>query len=162
MKILKSILVFIILLLICNVLYQKFIIKKNLVDIFGYSCLIVKSGSMYPALKVNDMIVIKEQNDYNLNDIIAYNVNNKYLVTHRIVNTSNDEYITKGDFNNTNDTNINKEQVEGKVIFRSAFLGLYIIYFLKPTIIFLLLVLMYVIAKQDKKESKESEVKSNE
>lgn len=159
MKILKSVLVFIILLIICNVLYQKFIIKKNLVDIFGYSCLIVKSGSMQPTLKVNDMIIIKKQNNYNLNDIIAYNVNNKYLVTHRIVNASDDEYITKGDFNNTNDTNINKSQVEGKVIFRSAFLGLYIIYFLKPTIIFLLLVLMYVIAKEDKKESG---VKSNE
>lgn len=157
MKILRGIIVFIILLLICNVLYQKFVIKKNLVDILGYSCLIVKSGSMQPTLKINDMILIKKQNSYNSNDIVAYNVKNKYLVTHRIIDTNNDEYITKGDINNTNDTSIKKSQVEGKVIFRSAFFGFYILYLLKPTIIILLLLLIFIVAKQ-----KESEEKSYE
>ncbi len=157
MKILKSVLIFIILLLICNVLYQKFIIKKNLVDIFGYSCLIVRTGSMEPAIKVNDMIIVKKQNNYNLNDIVAYNVQNKYLVTHRIIDIKNNEYITKGDINNVNDTSINKSQVEGKVIFNSAFFGFCILYLLKPTIICLLLLLIYVVAN-----SKERKIKNNE
>lgn len=157
MKILRSVLIFIILLLICNVLYQKFIIKKSLVDIFGYSCLIVRTGSMEPAIKINDMIIIKKQNNYSLNDIVAYNVQNKYLVTHRIVDIKNEEYITKGDINNVNDTSINKSQVEGKVIFNSAFFGFYILYLLKPTIICLLLLLIYVVVN-----SKERKLKNNE
>ena len=159
MKIIRSIIVFIILLLICNVLYQKFIIKKNLVDILGYSCLIVKTGSMQPTLKVDDMILIKKQNSYNLNDIVAYNVNNKYLVTHRIVDTNGNQYITKGDINNVNDTNINKSQVEGKVIFRSAFFGFYILYLLKPTIIFLMLLLIFMVARQKEREEENYEKK---
>ncbi|MEG2235153.1 MAG: signal peptidase I [Clostridia bacterium] len=157
MKILRNIILFIILLLICNVLYQKFVIKKNLVDILGYSCLIVKSGSMQPTLKVNDMILIKKQNNYSSGDIVAYNVNNKYLVTHRIVGTNENQYITKGDINNTNDTSINKSQVEGKVIFRSAFFGFYILYLLKPSIIILMLLLIFIVVKR-----KESEEKSYE
>lgn len=159
MKILRNIIVFIILLLICNVLYQKFIIKKNLVDILGYSCLIIKSGSMEPTLKINDMILIKKENNYNLNDIVAYNVNNKYLVTHRIVDTDENQYITKGDINNVNDTSINKSQIEGKVIFRSAVLGFFVLYLLKPTIIILLFLLIFMVAKNKESEEQSYEKK---
>lgn len=83
--------------------------------IFSYHPLVVLSGSMEPTIKVGSLIYYKEKNDYNVNDIISFNIKGQ-TVTHRIVEVLDDNYITKGDANKSNDLNpIKKDNIKGKV-----------------------------------------------
>ena len=114
-----------------------------LTKIGGYSVLIVNSGSMEPQLKIGDIILIKECKEYESGDIITYNVNNSYLVTHRIVEKEGNYVITKGDSNNTKDEKVNKNNIEGKVIFNSKLLKLiYDHWVIAVIVIFLILILL--------------------
>lgn len=79
--------------------------------------LIVKSNSMYPTLQKGDFILIKRNNDYKKGDIITYNYESNYLVTHRIIEKNNNFFITKGDNNNSEDDKfIQLDNIKGKVI----------------------------------------------
>ena len=100
------------------VLYSKYIAKNSVTKIFGYGFLVVVTGSMEPEIEQEELIVIKEFNEYNVGDIVTYETDG-YLVTHRIVQINNDEIITKGDSNNEEDLKISKNQIVGKVIYHS-------------------------------------------
>ena len=79
--------------------------------------LIVKSNSMYPTLQKGDIILIKKYNNYKNGDIITYDYEGNYLVTHRIIEKNNNFFITKGDNNNSKDDNfIQLDNIKGKVI----------------------------------------------
>lgn len=94
-----------------------------LVKFYGISILTVSSGSMIPEFSVGDVIIIKECDNYNINEIITYNVNDEYLVTHRIIEKYGEDFVTKGDNNNIQDKDVVlKENVEGKVIYNSKIL----------------------------------------
>ena len=79
--------------------------------------LIVKSNSMYPTFQKGDFILIKRNNDYKKGDIITYDYESNYLVTHRIIEKNNNFFITKGDNNNSEDDKfIQLDNIKGKVI----------------------------------------------
>lgn len=79
--------------------------------------LIVKSNSMYPTLQKGDFILIKRNNDYKKGDIITYDYESNYLVTHKIIEKNNNFFITKGDNNNSEDDKfIQLDNIKGKVI----------------------------------------------
>lgn len=79
--------------------------------------LIVKSNSMYPTLQKGDFILIRRNNDYKKGDIITYDYESNYLVTHRIIEKNNNFFITKGDNNNSEDDKfIQLDNIKGKVI----------------------------------------------
>lgn len=79
--------------------------------------LIVKSNSMYHTLQKGDFILIKRNNDYKKGDIITYDYESNYLVTHRIIEKNNNFFITKGDNNNSEDDKfIQLDNIKGKVI----------------------------------------------
>ena len=78
-----------------------------------------KTLTIYPILKIKDIIIIKKSNTYNVNDIITYNTENEVLITHRIVKSCEGGFITKGDNNNSEDNELVKlENIKGKVILR--------------------------------------------
>jgi signal peptidase I len=80
--------------------------------------LIIKSNSMYPTLEINDIVIIRKANIYNINDIITYSEGNKTLITHRIIDVVDTGVITKGDNNNIEDGKIIEFQnIKGKTIF---------------------------------------------
>lgn len=80
--------------------------------------LIIKSNSMYPTLEINDIVIIRKANSYNINDIITYSEGNKTLITHRIIDVVDTGVITKGDNNNIEDGKIIEFQnIKGKTIF---------------------------------------------
>lgn len=111
-------------------IYQGKTSKALLTKFFGFSILMVESGSMMPNLKIEEAILIKEQKEYDIGDCITYRIENKYLTTHRIVNKTEEGYQTKGDNNNTEDEKIvKKEQIQGKVIYHSEALGYFIKYY---------------------------------
>lgn len=105
----------ILILFISIVVYQKIILNENIIKINGYSILRVASGSMQPTLNINDIIIIKESDNYNTNDIITIN-KGTYLLTHRLIDKFEDKIITKGDYNNIQDKEEENSNIEGKVI----------------------------------------------
>ena len=86
-------------------------------SLFGFRIYQVGSGSMEPFLKVNDKIIIKESDNYELNDVVTYQKGNEYI-THRIISINNNEIITKGDANNTQDDPITKDKIVGKLLYK--------------------------------------------
>lgn len=114
--------------------------NKLITKINGYSILKIISGSMEPELMTGDIIIIKKCDSYEVNDIITYNVENQYLVTHRIIERQENSFVTKGDNNNIMDSeNVTIESIEGKVIYNSKLLKLFDKY--KYILIIILLIL---------------------
>src|SRR3989338_8960305 len=87
----------------------------------GNKALIVRSGSMQPAIGVGDLITVKPQETYKAGDIIAFKdpLKSSVIVTHRITGQKiqNDQilYQTKGDTNEEADFSlVPKENVIGR------------------------------------------------
>lgn len=101
------------------ILIDKFIIGSPVPRLFGYSALSVGSGSMRDALEVNDLVIIKKTEDYEVGDIVTYLREDENIpTTHRIVGIAPDgKFITKGDANNTNDRfPVGEEEILGEVV----------------------------------------------
>ena len=88
---------------------------------FGIGVATVLSGSMEPSISKGDLIVVKEEEQYNINDIIVYNDGGSY-VCHRIIDM-NDMVIAKGDANNAADEPIEYSAIRGKVILHIPMVG---------------------------------------
>ena len=89
---------------------------------FGYGAAMVLSGSMEPEFSKGDLIIVKETEDFGLNDIVVFE-NGSSLVVHRVVGMGEDKIVTKGDANNVEDEPITHEDVLGKVLFWIPYLG---------------------------------------
>ncbi len=87
----------------------------------------VETGSMEDKIHAGDYILLNRKTDYKVGDVITYNVDN-YFVTHRIIKIEGDKITTKGDANNTEDKEINRDQIEGKVIYCGGILNFIINY----------------------------------
>lgn len=116
--------------------------------VFGFSPLIVLSGSMEPAIYAGDVVVIREQaaDSYKVSDVVTYLVKTT-AYTHRIISEENGVFTLKGDNNNAADEFVTADQFEGKMIFRIPKIGLAIVFFKKPagmaTLCLLLVLVVY-------------------
>mgnify|MGYP004522980171 FL=1 len=113
-------LIFILVILISIVIISlKFFINNS--QPFGVTILRVSSNSMVPKFKKGDFIIIKKQSQYEVGDIITYEVieeDNVYYVTHRIIEKNENGFVTKGDANNKiDDYKVCESEIKGKVIF---------------------------------------------
>ena len=108
-----------ILIVLLSILFTSITFFKKDTQTFGVTILKVSSNSMMPTFEKGDYILIKKQKEYNVGDIITYEVEEqetKYLVTHRIIEKNENGYITKGDANNTNDEGtIYENVIRGKL-----------------------------------------------
>lgn len=106
------------LLLACN-LYLLFLQRVAGVRgaaVAGFSLAVIASGSMEPALGVDDLIVTHAQDSYRAGDIITFDSGTS-LTTHRIVAITPEGYITRGDANNAADPDpVPPEKVVGRVV----------------------------------------------
>lgn len=90
----------------------------------GYGPLIIETGSMRPAFKENDVVLMRQCDAGALEngEIIAYYDANGTIVTHRIIGYDTDGsgarlYITQGDANNIQDRDpVPAAQVAGRVV----------------------------------------------
>lgn len=126
-----------------------FIVLLNIFSVFNVSFFKFRvykivSGSMRPYLNVNDIVIVKEQNDYKINDVVTYKVDNMYI-THRIVEVDNNYIVTKGDVNNVVDNKITKNQIIGKVIYRFKIFSFISKIFTKPLFLLFLLIIGFII-----------------
>ncbi len=140
------------LILVVLTLLAIYVINSNFNIVKGYKTFLVQSGSMEPAIMTGDVVVIKNQTDYLINDVVTFTGKSNRVVTHRIneiEKSGEKKYFTKGDANKTGDEDyIAKEQIIGKVVlviprlgyllsFAKTFNGL-IILLIIPAIVYIL------------------------
>ncbi len=112
------------------IIVQTKVLKKNYANIFGYTILSVKSGSMQNEIMIDDIVIVKILEDPNndnkenienlknnieVNDIITF-LRENYLITHRVIKKNQDDLITQGDANNAADAPVNYKDIVGKVV----------------------------------------------
>lgn len=110
---------------------------------FGFGAAIVLSGSMEPALSVDDLVIVREQSTYNEDDIVVYQ-DGSSLVIHRIISVDENEVITQGDANNTADPPVELSLVKGKAIASIPLVGV-LARFLKSPVGFILVILLAIV-----------------
>ena len=134
--------------------------KAKYSNLFGYSLFEVKTGSMKPAIKEGDFIVVKITKDVKNGDIVSF-VQDEDVITHRVIETYKNTYVTRGDANNSKDKPISSEQIIGKVSLTIPFFGL-----IKHTVfnpfVLISLIITIVLFNLLFKEEKEKPIKEKE
>ncbi len=139
-KILKTIvdiLTFVVFLILIVIIFAKLKMMfsgNNYFELGGYSIFSVKTGSMAPEINQNDVIIVKSQDFYEVDDIITYKEEDSYI-THRIISVRGHDIITKGDANNAKDVAITDDVVIGKVVKIYTDMGIWQKVFTTPKII---------------------------
>lgn len=95
-----------------------------------YPIAAITSGSMWPVLKQNDIVLIKAvpKGELKEGDIVVWQ-NEKGFTIHRIVELASTTLITKGDANFTEDEPVSYDDIIGRTVmfgekpFRIPFLG---------------------------------------
>lgn len=106
------VLVLVIILILSYILRVNYMTKNDRLGEIKMNIYTILTQSMYPTIEAGDVIVTYKNdfNKYNLGDVITFNRNDGIIVTHRIVNVYNVNgeysYQTKGDGNNTEDSEI--------------------------------------------------------
>ena len=79
---------------------------------FGVGMAVVVSGSMEPAIHVNDLLIVRESDKemVAVGDVIVYQEDGM-LISHRVVDCWEDQLVTRGDANRVDDEPIVWEQV---------------------------------------------------
>lgn len=144
----------------CTLAYDKFVKKSKIPSVFGYSVLIVASPSMTGAIEAGDAIIIRKSDSYAVGDVITYFPEDEsFSVTHRIVRMEGDKFYTKGDANQSEDSDpVLIEQIVGKVAVKLDKVGYFIEWLRSPVgIIFaatFIVLLILIIVIEDKRRGK--------
>ena len=104
--------------------------------IFGKEVFVVRSGSMSPAIKTGDAVLISTSNEdlsieLAVGDVVTFHPssNRSLLISHRIVDTVTNEdgeqlYVTKGDANASRDSElVSSDRIVGRVEARLPQIG---------------------------------------
>ena len=105
---------------------------------FGYGVAVVLTGSMEPAIMVDDLILVQEAESYEVGDIVAYQ-NGSIIVVHRIQSIHGESVVTKGDANNAADAPIAMRYIKGRVVGHIPNMGRYVRAIKSPAGTFLLI-----------------------
>ncbi len=73
--------------------------------LFGTGFAVVLSESMAPTLLVNDLVIVRQKEEYKPGEIIVYQ-SQSALIVHRIITMEGSQIITQGDANNAADAPI--------------------------------------------------------
>lgn len=167
-KIFKSISYAILVLIVTLCLYtfvMTDIMKKDYVNVFGYTYFVVSTGSMSGTIEVNDIIFVKVTDDVAINDIVSYKNSDGDIITHRLISKIGNKYILQGDVNNVADDPINKDAIIGKMTnkvsptFILKVLAIFLILFIFLSLInFDTIVKKYIVKDDDKDTPKNKDV----
>ncbi len=123
---------------------------------FGTGVAVVLSGSMEPALSVNDVILVREADCYEVGDIVVYQ-SGKSLVVHRIIAKDGETVTTQGDANNIADDPIEQRAIKGKVIAHIPAVGLAVNALKTPAVILILLIATFVLTELSFRREKDKD-----
>ena len=127
---------------------------------FGYGAAVVMSGSMEPALKVDDLTIVKKTNDLDVGDVVVYEADG-FLIVHRIMEISGETVVTKGDANNAKDPPVHVSQIKGVVVRRLPRIGRIFSAVRTPAgtvIVLAVLVLLFVASRRKTRKQGEAEL----
>jgi len=65
-NIISTFLIIFIIIIFINIIYSKFILKDDIIKIFGKSFLIVMTGSMEPEIFPGELLIISEEEEYEI------------------------------------------------------------------------------------------------
>lgn len=126
---------------------------------FGFGASVVLSGSMEPTLSVGDLLIVRQQESYETDDIVVYQ-SGSMPVVHRIMEITEETVVTRGDANNTNDEPFPITAIKGEVIGVIPLVG-YLLWALKSPIATILMlaaaVLLVELSFRSGKAEKEKE-----
>lgn len=129
---------------------------------FGVGAAVVMSGSMEPALKIGDLIFVRETETIQPGDIVVYR-SGASLIVHRVKETSGDTLITQGDANNAPDEPVTREQVKGTVALRIGGAGKVLTALRSPAGIAAVLILIVTLTELSfRKEKKKADTGTEE
>ena len=168
-----SIIFIIVFVAVISLITQKFALKKEVPDLFGYKILQVMSGSMSGEFETGDTILIKkisDESNLKIGDVVTYKVKANTLVTHRIVNITKTgeslSYTTKGDANNTEDMEkVTFSAIEGIYVKKLELTGNLINFMQKPygmVVIFTIPIIMLICVVNSERVKEEKRNKRRE
>lgn len=118
-------LIVIFVILIIDIVYQKYIKKSSSIDVFGFKIYTILTGSMEPEYNIGDLIIERpiNQEDIKVGTVVTYKINERNTVTHRVVEIVEEDgktlYRTQGDNNNAPDSDlVSFNQINGSIIFK--------------------------------------------
>lgn len=159
-RVLNHVILFVLIIILLNVCYLKYFLKLPIVKIGGYGMLIVATGSMSPMIEEKELIIIKQCQNYDVNDIITYSDLHGNLITHRVLEIDSYGFMTKGDRNSSSDKYLSIENIHGKVVFHSKILGIFVLYYLKIILLIYFVVLVILFLKPRYRKEREDEKES--
>ena len=103
-------------------------VQGNPPTLFGHQMYFIRTGSMSPYLEPGDVIISKKYDGGELvagndGDVVTYygDVNgNVEMITHRVIEIDGEKIVTKGDFNNTVDSPITKNDIEAVMVYKTV------------------------------------------
>lgn len=107
------------------------IVRNSMPMPFGVGASVVLSGSMEPTLSVNDLIIVKQADTINIDDIVVFQSKN-ILIVHRVKAIDGDTVITQGDANNVVDEPVNKADIKGKLVCAIPYIGILVNFIKTP------------------------------
>lgn len=134
----------------------KGLIRDKMPMPFGYGMSIVLSGSMEDRLSVDDLVIIKAEDEYKVNDIVLYQDGDS-LVIHRIIGIDGDTVTTKGDANNVADEPINKSQIKGVLVYDIAGLGAVVNILKQPVSVCIILAAAFLLTELSYRKEKDKD-----
>lgn len=126
---------------------------------FGIGASVVLSGSMSPALEVNDLIIVQEKDEYEVGDIVVFQSGDS-LIVHRIVAKEDNMITTQGDANNVADDPVNINVVKGTVVSRIPSFGAVVNVLKFPAVGVLLLIGAVVLTERSYRAEKRKKEQS--
>lgn len=98
--------------------YDRLVNRSAAPSAFGYSALVIATGSMSGTIEIGDLIIVHRTGDYEVGDIVTFlPAGADVTTTHRIVRMEGGRFYTKGDANNSEDDSpVLPEQIVGEVV----------------------------------------------
>jgi len=124
--------------------------------------LIVQGKSMLPTILPGSLVVTKQAESYNIDEIVAYDAGEDLghkVIVHRILDITDDgSYIIKGDNNPVKDFGFpTQDQILGKVIFSTPYVGDLVGMLRNPIVLIVAGGVIAVIQNQNKNRKKKKE-----
>lgn len=113
---------------------------------FGIKTAVVLTGSMSPAIEINDFVIVKKPEEIKVGDIVSYSQEDSNMeVLHRVVEIEGETITTKGDANNAIDKPIEKSQVTGVYVGKVKYFGKILSFVTQPVVFSVIVVILLVV-----------------
>lgn len=149
-----------------SLIIQSVMYPNKTPNFLGFKTYVIVSGSMVPELEIGDIVIVKTINPEELeeNEIISFR-KGQSVITHRIIEimeTDNGrEFKTKGDSNNTEDTEvIRNTEIEGKVIQKIPLIGKFALMLKSKKVIIILVIAYYIYLVQNQSIQKKKYIRN--